>query len=188
MLCCWCDCCTTMNAKDYTAEEYYEDFVKDSEKPFVKPKALTQRISKKELYELIARECKYKKHEVQDVIEAFWNVLNFQLEHGREFDFGGIFTARMYKPHPRRLWDNNKQDFKISSARPRLKLQPTPEYARYLWRGIHCPVNYMPAETVNSEPLLKAEFTAIWSQAYDLWYAEDQRRQAKKLEETPTTL
>lgn len=175
-----------MTEQDYTPEEYYEIFVKDSENQLIKPKSLTQRISKKELVELIARQCKYKKHEVQDVLEGFWHVLNYQLEQGREFDFGGIFTARLYKPHPRRLWDNNKQDFKISSARPRLKLQPTPEYARYLWRGIHCPVNYMPAETVNTPPKLKAEFTTIWSQAYDLWYAEDQRRKAKKLEEDHT--
>lgn len=173
-------------SEEYTPEEFAEDFLADSEDCLTpKPgKQLTQRVSKRELIQLVAKACRYKQHEVDDVLQGLWKVLNHQLEHGREFDFGGIFTAKLYKPAARRLWDNNKQDFKISSARPRLKLQPTAEYARYLWRGIHCPVNYMPAETVKSEPLLKAEFTQRWEQAYLLWYTEDQRRQAKKLIET----
>lgn len=166
---------------DYTPEEFYEDFIKDSEIR-VNPsntKVLTQRISKKELLQLVSKACRHPAHAVEDVLGGLWGVLNQQLEQGREIDFGGIFTARLYKPFPRRLWDNNKQGFKVSSARPRLKLVPTDAYSRYLWKGIHCPVNYLPPEKLRNQDKSKEEFTIQWKQAYSLWDAEDKARKAK---------
>lgn len=170
---------------DYSPEEFYEEFVKDSEKQELLPegKFVTQRINKKELTALVARACRYPKHAVEDVLTGLWETINYQLEQGREFDFGGMFTARLYKPFARRLWDNNKQDFKISSARPRLKLVPTEAYSRYLYKGIHCPVNYFPAEKLRGQDKSKEVFTLQWRQAYSLWEAEDQRRKSKD----PTT-
>lgn len=174
---------------DYTPEEFYDEFLKDAENQETKRKKyLTQRIGKKELYHLVSKQCRYPKHEVQDVLEAFWAVLNVQLEQGREFDFGGIFTAKMYRPFPRRIYDYNNQNFKISSGRPRLKLVPTDAYAKYLWRAVHCPVNYMPMERIRHQEKTKEEFTEIYEKAYKLWYDEDQRRQAKAKAENPTDL
>jgi hypothetical protein len=168
-----------MSDSDYSHEEFYRDFIQDFENPDKPTKLLTQRIGKQELIALVAKACRYPKHEVEDVLQALWDTINFQLEQGREFDFGGMFTARLYKPFARRLWDNNLQDFKISSARPRLKLVPTDAYARYLHKGIHAPVNYFPAEKLRGQDKPKEVFTMQWQQAYSLWEAEDKRRKAK---------
>lgn len=167
--------------QEYSAEEFYQDFIKDSENPDKPSKQLTQRIGKQELIALVSKSCRYPKHEVEDVLQGLWNTVNYHLEQGREFDFGGMFTARLYKPFARRLWDNNLQGFKISSARPRLKLVPTEAYARYLHKGIHCPVNYFPAEKLRGQDKTKEVFTLQWKQAYNLWETEDKRRKSKDL-------
>lgn len=173
-----------LESAEMTDEEFYDEFIKPTVERKDKPnKKLTQRIGIRELYSLVAKESRYSAAEVEDVINAFWNVINVQLENGREFNFGGMFTARMYKPIGRRLYDPRQGGFRITDPRPRLKLVPTDEYKRYLHRGIHCPVNYFKPQTVRSQYQSPEEFTKEFTEAYDKWYTEDQRRQAKKLAE-----
>ena len=154
-----------MKTIEYSPEEFYQDFIKDSENPDKPSKQLTQRVGKQEMIAMVAKACRYPKHEVEDVLQGLWSAINYHLEQGREFDFGGMFTARLYKPFARRLWDNNIQGFKISSARPRLKLVATEAYSRYLHKGIHCPVNYFPAEKLRGQDKPKEVFTMQWKQA-----------------------
>lgn len=168
--------------EDYSAEEFYEDFIKDSGEE-KKPKSITQRVGKKELIALVAKQCRYPKHEVEDVLKGLWDVININLEKGREFDIGGMFVARLYKPHSRRLFDWKNGGFRMTDPRPKLKLVPTDMYQKYLWRGIHCPVNYFPPEKTRHQDSSREEFTKILNDATIKWQEEDQRRQAKKLKE-----
>ena len=167
---------------DYTEEEFYEEFVKDSQKP-LQPKLLSQRIPDKELIARVASQCRYPKHEVQDVLKGLWDVINLQLEQGREINIGGMFTARLYKPFPRRLYDWKNEQFRITDPRPKMKLVPTDAYQKYLWKGIHCPVNYFPPEKTRHQDSTREEFTQILKDATIQWQTEQDRRNAKKLTE-----
>ena len=164
---------------DYTEEEFYEEFVKDSQKP-LQQKLLSQRIPDKELIARVAKQCRYPKHEVQDVLKGLWDVINLQLEQGREISIGGMFTARLYKPFPRRLYDWKKEQFRITDPRPKMKLVPTDAYQKYLWKGIHCPVNYFPPEKTRHQDSTREEFTQILKNATSRWQVEEDVRIARK--------
>lgn len=167
---------------DYSDEEFYEEFVKDSQKPIQK-KSLSQRIPDKELIARVARASRYPKHEVEDVLKGLWDVINLQLEQGREINIGGMFTARLYKPFPRRLYDWKQEQFRITDPRPKMKLVPTDAYQKYLWKGIHCPVNYFPPERTRHQDSTQEQFTKILTDATVLWQAEHDERKTRKLNE-----
>lgn len=167
---------------DYTDEEFYEEFIKDSQKP-LKKKLLSQRMPDGELIARVAKECRYPKQDVQDVLKAFWDVLNVQLEQGREINFGGLFIARLYKPYPRRLYDPQAEQFRMTDPRPKLKLVPTDAYQKYLWKAVHCPVNYFPPERVRNQDSTREQFTQILNEATNRWKEEEKRREEKKLNE-----
>lgn len=162
---------------DYTEKQFVEEFL--SNKPVLQPKPTPQRVSDNELISLVAESCRYPKKDVQDVLNGLWSVLNTNLELGREFDFAGIFTAKLYKPFTRRLWDNNQQGFKKSSARPRFKLVPTDKYTRYLHKGIHAVVNYLPPQTLRESSMNVSDFSTVQSTAIAAWQAEENIRAAK---------
>lgn len=167
---------------DYTDEEFYEEFIKDTQKP-LKKKLLSQRMPDGELIARVAKECRYPKQDVQDVLKAFWDVLNVQLEQGREINFGGLFIARLYKPHPRRLYDPQAEQFRMTDPRPKLKLVPTDAYQKYLWKAVHCPVNYFPPERVRNQDNTREQFTQILNEATNRWKEEELRRAERKLNE-----
>lgn len=162
---------------DYTEKQFVEEFL--SNKPVLQPKPTPQRISDNELVSLVAESCRYPKKDVQDVLNGLWSVLNTNLELGRDFNFGGIFTAKLYKPFTRRLWCNNKQDFKKSSARPRFKLVPTDKYTRYLHKGIHAPVNYLPPQTLRESSMNVSDFSRVQSAAIVAFKNEENNRVSK---------
>jgi hypothetical protein len=163
------------NTTDYSDEEFYEEFIKDSQKPLQR-KLLSQRISDKELVARVAREIRYPKHEVQDVLRGLWDVINVQLEQGREINLGGLFVAKLYKPFPRRLYDWKKEQFRITDPRPKLKLVPTDAYQKYLWKAIHAPVNYFPPERIRNQDMNREQFTTVLADATQKFNTEDQRR------------
>jgi hypothetical protein len=176
----------TQEEQDYTNEEYLSDIL-SSVKPASAPKLLRQRVGKNELISLVAKDCRYPKHEVEDVLKGLWNVVNVNLERGREFDFGGMFTARLYKPHPRRIYDFKLEGFRITDPRPRLKLVSTDMYQRYLWKGIHAPVNYFAPKNLRNQFQSPEEFTEEYNNAYQQWLEEDNRRKLKKEQENEIT-
>ena len=71
----------------------------------------------------------------------------------------------------------------MTDPRPKLKLVATDAYQRYLWKGIHAPVNYFPPAKLRHQYQSPEVFTAEYNTAYQQWEAEDQRRQAKKEKE-----
>jgi hypothetical protein len=162
---------------DYTSGEFYNEFIAEADTKSDNNANMRQRINKAELTALLAAQCRYPRQDVEDVLRALWAVISEQLELGREFDFGGVFTAKLYKPHARRLYDYNKQDFKTSSARPRLKLVPTDKFARYLHKGIHAPVNYFPAQRSRESNLSPSDFVKVLEKAKVEYNAEQIRRQ-----------
>ena len=170
--------------EDYSDDQYYHDFVAETVATTEeKPCLLRQRVTKKELVALVAKASRYPQHEVEDVIKGLWTVINNELEQGREFDIGGLFTARLYKPFPRRIYDFKLEGFKMSDPRPKLKLVPTDMYQRYLWKGIHAPVNYFAPARIRNQGQSPEEFTLEYNTAYQKWLAEHQRREAKKEKE-----
>lgn len=176
----------TQVEQDYTDEEYLSDIL-SSVKPTSAPRLLRQRVGKNELISLVAKECRYPRHEVEDVLKGLWSAVNLNLEQGREFDFGGMFTARLYKPHPRRIYDFKLEGFRITDPRPKLKLVPTDMYQKYLWKGIHAPVNYFAPKTLRNQFQSPEEFTAEYNTAYQKWEEEDQRRKLKEGSKNETT-
>lgn len=168
-----------MNSGEISDQEFYDEFV-SSDTSSSKVVFLTQGINKAELVSLVAKASRYRKHEVEDVLNSLWDVINLQLEQGREIDIGGLFTARLYKPFPRRLYCTRLEDFRITDPRPRLKLVPTDMYQKYLWRGIHAPVNYFPPEKKRGGNLGKKDFTRVYQEGYLNWLREDKIRQQDK--------
>jgi hypothetical protein len=169
----------------YTDEEYVEDFLQDSSKPFKDPSLLSQRIPKKEFMKRIAHACRYPVHEVEDVFEGMMKVINEEFERGREVFFDPLFSVRLYKPFTRRIYDNKLGGFKTSSARPRLWLRTSDEYLRYSRYGMHSPVNYLPPSKSGDPLLNRYGFTEALRKATELWKEEESKREAKrkKLEE-----
>jgi hypothetical protein len=180
------DALNSLVEEDYTDEQYLCDILSTIK---VKPekKLLRQRVGKNELTALVAKQCRYPKHEVEDVLKALWDVVNNNLEQGREFDFGGMFTARLYKPHPRRIYDFKLEGFRMTDPRPRLKLVSTDMYQRYLWKGIHAPVNYFAPKNLRNQFQSPEEFTEEYNNAYQQWLEEDNRRKLKKEQENEIT-
>lgn len=172
--------------QDYSDKEFLQEFISDQVIP--SNTFVAQRVTNNELIKLVAQGCRYPQSDVTDVLNSLWNVVNVNLEMGREFNFGGIFTAKLYKPSARRLWDNNRQDFKTSSARPRFKLVPAQQYARYLHKGIHAPVNYFPVQKSREMSFNKEEFSAIQSEAIAKWQLEENLRFKKKNNENNTSI
>jgi hypothetical protein len=176
--------------QEYSDQEFYEEFVKDSQKP-LQLRLLSQRIPDKELIARVAREIRYPKHEVQDVLKGLWDVINVQLEQGREINFGGLFIARLYKPFPRRLYDWKKEHFRITDPRPKLKLVSTDAYQKYLWKAIHAPINYFPPEKVRNQDMNRQQFTTVLADATEKFEAvERERKTSAKIvgEEVPDPL
>jgi len=165
---------------DYTDEQFAEDYLQEAGKPFKDPKLLSQRIPKKELFRRIAHKCRYPAHEVEDMFTAMMQVCTEELERGREVFFDPLFAVRLYKPHARRLYDWKKDDFKTSSARPRLTLRPSDEYLTYTRYGIHSPVNYLPPTRATDPLMNRTQYTEAIQKATQLWKEEEDRRKAKK--------
>lgn len=168
---------------EFTDEEFYDLCIKDiAEQEHKNKKWITYRLHEKEVIARVARACRYAKHEVEDVLKGYYKVLNEQLDQGREFSIGGMFTVAMYKPAVRRIWDDRQQKYRLGAARPKLAMRPTDEYQLYLWRGYHGPVIYFPPEKTRGRKKDKYTFTAQYSEAYQKWFEEDTRRKAKEVE------
>ena len=164
----------------YTDEEFAEDFLQDSSRPFKDPSPLSQRMPKREFMKRISHACRYPVHEVEDVFEGMIKVINTEFERGREIFFDPLFSVRLYKPHTRRIYDHKLGGFKTSSARPRLWLRPSDEYTRYTRYGMHSPVNYLPPSKSGDPLLTRYEFTEALQKATELWKEEESRREVKR--------
>lgn len=166
----------------YTNEEFAQDFLLDNPEPdyiedIKSQKFITQRVWLKELSKLVARKARYKQYEAEDILKALFEVINEQIELGRDIQFGDLFSIGMYKPKPRRLFDFETQGFKMSSARPRLRLTPNWKYRQYLERGLHSPVCHFPSESMREGTWVNREkFTKTLKAAIDQYEQEVQRR------------
>jgi hypothetical protein len=170
------------NPDEYTDQEYYEDFVADHPDFIKDSKLVSQRITIKEMSRLVARHSRYKPHEAEDILQALVEVMNIELDKGRDVVFGDLFSVGLYKPKPRRLYDHRLQGFKQSSARPRLRITTSQAYTTYLRYAIHAPVNYMPPTDMRKGWYSRAEFTALLEAATKQCNEEQARRDAKNKE------
>lgn len=168
-----------LDSDTYTDEDYYNDFVVDHPDFTKKPKLISQRISLREMSDMVAKHTRYKPHEALDILTGLVAVMNNEFDNGRDFVFGELFSVGLYKPKPRRLYDHRMQGFKISSARPRLRITTTEAYSTYLRYAIHAPVNYLPPTDMRNGWYSRAKFTELLTTAQQKCKQEQDRRDAK---------